>query len=132
MSDGEGGVGAGASNVEDEFGFSILDPTTIVHMKNIPPSTLPNFHGKITKDHETFLFKYGVLCHSYDYSNDAQKLKSFPTTLKDATLRWFMGLRGNTMKTWDGMCKKFLTKYQDYCTVRDLHEEMFKMAQKEE
>jgi hypothetical protein len=135
MSNDEGGAGGGemgASNVEDEFGFPILDPTTTIQMKNIPPSTLPNFHGMVTEDPETFLFEFDVLCHSYDYSNDAQKLKLFPTTLKDATLCWFMGLGGNTIKTWDEMRKNFLSKYQDYCTNRDLHEEMFKMAQKED
>jgi len=117
--------------VENELGFPILDPTTIVQMKNIPPSELPNFHGMVTEDPENFLFEFDVLCRSYDYSNDAQKFKLFPTTLKDATFCWFMGLGGNTIKNWDDIHKSFLTKYQDYCTVRDLREEMFKMAQKE-
>jgi hypothetical protein len=40
---------------------------------------------------------------SYDYSYDAQKLKLFPTTLKDASLCWFMGLGGNSIQNWEGM-----------------------------
>jgi hypothetical protein len=75
--------GTGTSNFEDEFGFPILDPTVIVEMKNIPPSTFPNFHGMITKDPETFLFKFDVLFCNYDYSSNAQNLNLFPTTLKE-------------------------------------------------
>jgi hypothetical protein len=81
--------GTGTSTVENEFGFPILDPTIIVQMKNIPPSTLPNFHGMITEDPKTFLFEFDVLCHSYDYSSDAKKLKLFPTTLK---MQLYIGL----------------------------------------
>jgi hypothetical protein len=44
------------SNVEDEFGFPILDPTIVVQMKNIPPSSLPNFHGMVTEDPRNFSF----------------------------------------------------------------------------
>jgi hypothetical protein len=124
--------GIGTSIVENEFGFPILDPTIVVQMKNIPPSTFPNFHGMVIEDLETFLFEFHVLCHNYDYSFDAQKLKLFPTTLKDATLCWFMGLGTNTITTWDEMRQKFFSKYHDYCTNRGLREEMFKMTQKEE
>ena len=60
-------------------------------MKNIPLSTLPNFRGASSEDPDAFLFEFDVLCRSYDYSSNAHKLKLFPATLKDATLRWFMG-----------------------------------------
>jgi hypothetical protein len=73
-----------------------------------------------------------VLCHSYDYSSDAQQLKFFPTTLKNVALHWFMGLGTNSIKAWDEMKKMFLEKYHDYCTNRGMREEMFKMTQKEE
>jgi hypothetical protein len=43
-----------------------------------------------------------------------------------------MGLGGNSINTWDEMKQKFLKKYQDYCKVRDIREEIFKMSQKEE
>ena len=61
-------------------------------MKNIPLLSLPSFQGMIEEDLETFLFEFDVLCRSYDYTKYAQKLKLFPTTLKGAALRWFMGL----------------------------------------
>jgi len=66
-----------ASNVEEEitFGFPILDPKMKIQMKNISPSSLPNFHGMVIKDIDTFLFEFDVLFHSYDYSDDAKKLK---------------------------------------------------------
>ena len=66
-------------------------------MNNIPPSPLPHFHGKFHEDPDSFLFEFDILCRSYDYSTDAQKLRLFPFTLKDSTLRWFMGLGGNTI-----------------------------------
>lgn len=55
-------------------------------------------------------------------SSNAQKLKLFPATLKDATLRWFMGLTANSISTWDDMKKAFLKKYQDYVKTRDIRE----------
>jgi hypothetical protein len=109
-----------------------LDPTVAVQMKNIPPLALPNFHGMITKDPKTFLFEFYVLCHNYDYSSNAKKLKLFPARLKDVALRWFMGLGTNAIKTWDEMRKTFLVKYHDYYINRGMREEMFKMTQKEE
>jgi hypothetical protein len=54
--------GTDTSIIENEFGFPILDPTVQVQMKNIPPSTLPNFHGMVTEDPKPFLFKFDVLC----------------------------------------------------------------------
>jgi hypothetical protein len=59
-----------ASNVEEDitFGFPILDREMKIQMKNIPPSSLPNFHGMVTEDPDTFIFEFDVLCHSYDYS----------------------------------------------------------------
>ena len=69
------------------FGFPIFDEDTIATMKNIAPSILPNFHGLRSEDPEIFLFEFEVLCRSYDYLFDTQKLKLFPTTLKDATLK---------------------------------------------
>ena len=68
-------------------------------MKNISPSVLPHFYGKVAKDLDEFPFKFYILCCSYDYTTNAQKLKLFPTTLKDNALRWFMSLGGGTVTT---------------------------------
>ena len=68
-------------------------------MKNLSPSALSHFHGLNTEYPDTFLFEFVVLCRTYDYEKDEQKLKLFPPTLKDATLRWFMGLPGNSITT---------------------------------
>ena len=76
-----------------------MDPDTVVQMKNIPPLTLPHFHGKVHEDPDSFLFEFDILCRSYEYSTDAQKLRLFPITLKDSTLRCFMGLGGNTLNS---------------------------------
>ena len=82
-------------------------------MKNISPSILPNFHGLRIEDVETILFEFEVFCRSYDYGPDTQKLKFFPATLKDASLKWFMVLVVNSIRTWEQMKTTFLDKYKD-------------------
>lgn len=101
-------------------------------MKIIPPSLLPHFHGKVHEYLDSFLFEFYILYRSYDYSSDAQKLKIFPTTLKDSTLRWFMGLGGNTIASWEQMKKVFLTKYLEYFKTREIQDELFSIAEGEE
>jgi hypothetical protein len=117
---------------ESTFGFPILDLMPNVNMKNIPPSVLPNFRGMVTEDPYAFLFEFDILCRSYNYVDDAQKLKLFPTTLKDSALRWFMGLEDYSIRSWEDMKSTFLKKYQDYCRTRDSHNDIFKMQQSEE
>lgn len=89
----------------------------MVKMKKNPLSPLPNFDGFSKEDLDTFIFKFDGLCHSCDYSTDAQKFKLFRETLKDSTLCWFIGLGGNSIWIWANMKKTFLKKYQDYCKV---------------
>lgn len=82
-------------------------------MKNISPSILPNFHALRSKDAETFLFEFEVLCRSYDYLLGNQKLKLFPPTLNDAALKWFMGLGVNSIRRLEQMKTTILEKYKD-------------------
>jgi len=72
-------------------------------MKNIPHLAMLNFHGLSKENHDTFLYKFKVLCRSYDYVLDAQKLKLFPATVKNIALRWFMVLGRENICTWDQM-----------------------------
>ena len=85
-----------SDQTEVTFGFSILDSTRDIPMKNIPPLALPHIHGMSFEDPDSFLFEFDILCRSYNYILDAQKLKLFPATLKESTLRWFMGLGEHT------------------------------------
>ena len=126
---GENEGGNGNDNTEQEvtFRFPFLDLTRDVAMKNIPPSALPYFHGMSTEDPDSFLFEFDILCRSYNYVNDAQKLKLFPTTLKDSSLRWFMGLGEHTISSWNDMKTTFLRKYQEYCRSKDTRNDIFKM-----
>ena len=98
------------NQTETTFGFSILDTTPNVNMKNIPLSTLPTFYGKNSENPYTFLFEFDILCRSYNYVQDAQKLKLFPSTLKDSALRWFMGLGESSIRSWEAMKDIFLKK----------------------
>lgn len=97
-------------------------------MNNIPLSSLPSFQGMIVEDLDAFLFEFDVLCRSYDYTIDAQKLKLFPVTFKGEALRWFMGLGPTSISTWNATKETFLSKYQDYCRTRNLREETFRMT----
>lgn len=63
------------------------------------------------------------------YSFDAQNLKLFLATLKDVALRWFMGLGGNTITSWEQMKRVFMSKYQEYCKTRDIQDEIFTIVQ---
>ena len=96
------------------------------------PSVLPRFHGKATEDPNEFLFKFEILCRSYDYTSSKQKLKIFTASLKDNALHWFMILGGETITTWDQMKQVFLEKYQEYCNTKDKREELFNIIQKDE
>ena len=115
---GEGDRGAdggrGRREIGSSFGFPIIDEETNTTMKNISPSILPNFYGLKTEDPETFLFEFEVLCRTYDYLQDAQKLKLFPSTLKGAALKWFMSLINSSIRTWKDMKQAFLERYLDY------------------
>jgi len=86
-----------------ESAFPIRETNGDTKMKNISPSALPHFHGLTTEDTDTFLFEFVVICRTYDYTDDEKMLKLFPSTLKDAKLRWFMGLLGDSITTWAHM-----------------------------
>lgn len=55
-------------NEEDPFDFPIQETDINVHMKNVPPSVLPNFKHMRLEDPETFLFEFEIICRSYCYS----------------------------------------------------------------
>ena len=101
-------------------------------MKNIPPSSFPTFYGKINENLETFLFEFDILCRSYNYLQDAHKLKLFLGILKDSSSRWFMGLGESSIWTWDDMKISFLWKYQEYCKCKDSRHDILKIQQLED
>lgn len=72
------------------------------------------------------------MCRTYDYLEDSQKLKLFPSTLKGATLKWFMGIVTHSIRTCNDMKKKKLDRYLDYCMSTNHKYEVFKMMQRED
>jgi len=82
-----------------EVAFPIKEANGDARMKKISPSTIPHFHGLTLEDLDTFLFEFVVICRTYDYTSDDQKLKFFPSSLKDASLCWFVGLPGDNITT---------------------------------
>lgn len=81
-----------------------------------------------TEDPDTFLFEFSIICQTYDCAENDQKLKLFPSILKDVALRWFMGLPRNSITTWAQMQQAFNNKYRDYYRWKDTKEEIFRMT----
>jgi hypothetical protein len=102
---------AGEEEMVEIFDLPIRESDGKTKMKNINPFVLPHFHGLVSKDPETFLFEFVVICRTYDYTTDEQKLKLFLSTLKDSTLRWFMILEGNNITTWEQIKNTFSERY---------------------
>jgi hypothetical protein len=115
------------NQTETTFGIQILDTTPNVNMKNIHVLALPTFYGKNSEYTDTFLFEFDILCRSYNYIQDAQKLKLFPATLNDSALRWFMGLGKYSIRSWEAMKDIFLNKYQEYYKTKEYHKDIFKV-----
>ena len=91
-------------------------------MKNIIPTALLHFHGLTSKDPDTFMFEFFVACRTYDCVSNEKKLKLFPSTLKDATLCWFIGMPGSSITTWAQMQQAFNNKYEDCCRSKETKE----------
>ena len=51
--------------------FPIQQPEGIAPMKNISPSVLPRFYGKVVEDPDKFIFEFDILCRNYDYTTNA-------------------------------------------------------------
>ena len=109
-----------------EGAFTIRETNGDAKMKNISTFALPHFHGLALEDRDTFLFELAVLYGTYDYTIDDQKLKLFPSTLKDVALHWFMGLLGDIITTWAQMQQAFNNKYRDYCRSKENKEEIIR------
>ena len=62
------------TNEIETFGFPILDIAKYVAMKNIPLSSIPHLRDMSTKDPDSFLFEFDILCRSYNYTDNAKKL----------------------------------------------------------
>jgi len=99
---GRGGSEGRGENSLFTLEFPIKDlPRGATPMKNIPLSALPKFHGLSSEDHDEFMIEFDILCRSYDYVTNPQKLKLFQATLKGNALRWFMSLGGHVITTWE-------------------------------
>jgi len=73
-------------NRQNEF-FPILETNGEAKMKDISPASLPHFHGLSSEDPDTLMLEFVIVCRTYEYTYDEQKLKLFPSTLKDVALR---------------------------------------------
>lgn len=79
-------------------------------------------------DRKNLMFEFIVISRTYDYASDDQKLNLFPSTLKDASLCWFMGLPKGSITTWARMLHALKIKYRDYCRSKETKDEIFRMT----
>lgn len=90
---------------------------------------LPKSYGLIIEDSKTFLFEFDILCKSYDYIIYSHKMKLSTSSLKEASLRWFMLLGANAIRYWDAMKNIFLAKYKEYYMGDDIKgDDILKMS----
>lgn len=75
------------------FEFPISNNNQPFIINNISSSTLPNFHGSMTKDPNTFLFEFYLLCRSYDNTIDTKKMNFFPYYTQGYKLEMVYGHR---------------------------------------
>jgi hypothetical protein len=73
------------------FEFPIRDIEEEAPMKTIPLSSLPNFHGISSEDPDTFIFKFDVLCRSYDYVSECSKTKIISYYTQECSLAMVHG-----------------------------------------
>lgn len=74
------------------------------------------------------MFEFIVVCRTYDYASNDQKLKSFPSIVKDVALCWFMSLPGGNIATWAQMQEAFNDKYEDYGRSKETKDKIFRMT----
>ncbi len=98
-------------------------------MNNIFPTSLQHLHGLTSEDPDTFMFDFFLFFYrTYYCAFDEQKLNLFPSTLKDAALRQFMGLPRGSITTWAQMKHTFNIKYRDYYKSKETKQEIFRMT----
>lgn len=77
--------------------YHIVDQWANTPMRAIPLQNIPNFHGMAYKDPNTFMFEFDVLCRGLRLSiyHSPSEIELFHSTLKGATLCYFLGLGGS-------------------------------------
>lgn len=97
-------------------------------MENISPTALLHFHGLAFQGLDTFSSKFVVVCKNYYYTFYEQKLKLSPSTLKYATLHYFMSVEVRNITTWAQLKQSFNKKYRDYYWLKETKEDIFRMT----
>lgn len=109
----DGGWGSINPNKLVTFEFPIANQEHEATLKNIHPLALPNFYGLITKDLDTFIFEFVVLCWIYDYTTNAWA-KNISSHTKICIFKVVHGVGKNAMENWGKMRGYCLKKYQFY------------------
>ena len=74
---------------------------------------LPIFNGNENEDPYTHVRKFLQICSLNENKNepDSIRLRLFPLSLKEKALKWFNSLTENSIKTWEELNVKFITKF---------------------
>ena len=102
-----------------QFFTSIVWPEVQAHNINYPHSLIHLiqgnlFHGLPNKDPYAHLVTYIEFCNIVKIAevlDDAIRLSLFSFSLAGEAKRWLHSFKGNSLKTWEEVVEKFLTKY---------------------
>ncbi|KAH1241423.1 hypothetical protein GmHk_07G019011 [Glycine max] len=102
-----------------QFFTSIVRPEVQAHNTTYPHSLIQLiqgnlFHGLPNEDPYAHLATYIEICNTVKIvgvPEDAIRLSLFSFSLSGEAKRWLHSFKGNSLKTWDEVVKKFLKKY---------------------
>ena len=115
----------------------IVLPDTNAANFELKPSVLnclPNFYGLDKEDPYNHLNDFYAICATFKYPNfsaENVRLRLFPFSLKDRAKSWLNSLEPGSIRTWDQMVEKFLSKYFPVHKTNAIRKEIANFTQKE-
>ena len=94
---------------------------------------LPKFSGHEREDPYTHLHQFVQICSTLNETKlgiDGIRLRLFPFSLNDKASQWLHSLAGNSIRTWDQLNTKFLTKFYPMSRTIELRNKIQTFKQK--
>lgn len=93
------------------------------------------FGGEVTEDPNDHLYSFLEICDTLKIEgvpNDTIRMRLFGFSLRDRAKEWFKGLNGKSIKSWEDLCKAFLSRYFPPSKVQRLISEIYQFSQHED
>ncbi|XP_070057574.1 uncharacterized protein [Nicotiana tomentosiformis] len=133
-------LGDYARPVYNQVLSSVKPPTVAANnfeLKQGLLQTLQNscaFREKMNEDPNNYLMDFEEIMNTFQYngvSQDAVYLRAFPFTLKDNSKHWLRSLPHGSIRIWEKMTKKILTKYFSSAKTGKFRKEIHNFYQNE-